>query len=655
MKKLSYEEYLDKVYGCWLGKCIAGTIGAPYEGMKQTNQLTFAPEMIEEMLPNDDLDLQVLWLSVLEEKGVSVTDEDLAKCFFEKNIKWPGEYACFRKNYARGIRPPYSGSYENVFYREGMGCPIRSEIWGMILPGNPHIAAELSVIDGTLDHEGDSVYFEKFWTAMVSAAFFESDVQKLIFEGLKEVPENSRAHALILDVASWCAAIADPYVIRSNIIGKYGHCDCTNSYQNIGFSLLALLKGGESPIEAGLLACNLGFDTDCTAGNSGSLLGLIHGASKLADYGIGECRFKLNLRYSRRTDSVRDLAEDTAKVGAHFLKARFRGAEPCVSLDGVTDLICDGEIPSVCIYNLYPTPPYIAPDESVEVDFEIKNNTSESIPLKLNAKAADEFDFSIERDSCVLPASGSVNVHGRVTCRATEYLEETNLFELQATRESGEHFTRSFGIIGKHASVWYGPFWENETEIDLDADGGKNRYSYCNVFTGKDVNERVDNMRRYQLNMITRFDKEYLSPAEISSPEAVPTAYEFRPKPAFLKGDKFETKDFSSFRGPAVYYLKQVYRLPEKRRICLFVGHTDAFELSLDGKLLLSNAKRENYTPENMHYYNLILDAGDHEFVFKLDAPTGNACFGMTLNVDDETGQYPHTRCATRIFKADNI
>ena len=68
MKKLSYEEYLDKVYGCWLGKCIAGTIGAPYEGMKQTNQLTFAPEMIEEMLPNDDLDLQVLWLSVLEEK-----------------------------------------------------------------------------------------------------------------------------------------------------------------------------------------------------------------------------------------------------------------------------------------------------------------------------------------------------------------------------------------------------------------------------------------------------------------------------------------------------------------------------------------------------------------------------------------------------------
>ena len=30
---LDYTRYLDKVYGCWLGKCIVGTVGAPYEGM----------------------------------------------------------------------------------------------------------------------------------------------------------------------------------------------------------------------------------------------------------------------------------------------------------------------------------------------------------------------------------------------------------------------------------------------------------------------------------------------------------------------------------------------------------------------------------------------------------------------------------------------
>ena len=43
---LDYTRYLDKVYGCWLGKCIVGTVGAPYEGMKQLLHLEFDEKMI---------------------------------------------------------------------------------------------------------------------------------------------------------------------------------------------------------------------------------------------------------------------------------------------------------------------------------------------------------------------------------------------------------------------------------------------------------------------------------------------------------------------------------------------------------------------------------------------------------------------------------
>ena len=94
---LTYKQYLDKAYGCWLGKCVAGTIGAPYEGMKQLLHLSFRSEMIEKMLPNDDLDLQVLWLKVLEEKGIYTTGDDLAAAFSKYNVFWPGEYAWFKK------------------------------------------------------------------------------------------------------------------------------------------------------------------------------------------------------------------------------------------------------------------------------------------------------------------------------------------------------------------------------------------------------------------------------------------------------------------------------------------------------------------------------------------------------------------------------
>jgi hypothetical protein len=111
MKQIDYAEYLDRTHGCWMGKCIGGAIGAPYEGAKELFHFEYNPEMIRNMIPNDDLDLQVLWLSVLEEKGIHFTSGDLADAFLNKCPYAPGEYAIFKKNYARGIHPPFSGSY----------------------------------------------------------------------------------------------------------------------------------------------------------------------------------------------------------------------------------------------------------------------------------------------------------------------------------------------------------------------------------------------------------------------------------------------------------------------------------------------------------------------------------------------------------------
>ena len=129
MKKLDYKTYLDKVYGCFLGKTVIGTLGAPFEGVKMPLELPFKPEMINTLLPNDDLDLQVIWYDVVKKHGEDFTSYDILRAFCEKYPGSPGEYSVMRKNYSRGIFPPYSGEYCNDFYVEGMGCPIRSEIW----------------------------------------------------------------------------------------------------------------------------------------------------------------------------------------------------------------------------------------------------------------------------------------------------------------------------------------------------------------------------------------------------------------------------------------------------------------------------------------------------------------------------------------------
>ena len=170
---IKYSDYLDKVYGCFLGKTVVGTLGAPFEGIKMPMELEFDRKMIDSMLPNDDLDLQVLWLDVVENIGPDFTSYDLLKRFCNYCSYSPGEYAVMRKNYNRGIYPPLSGIFCNDYYVNGMGCPIRSEIWACIAPGNPKKAADFASRDGILDHHGDSVYAERFFAALESAAFYK--------------------------------------------------------------------------------------------------------------------------------------------------------------------------------------------------------------------------------------------------------------------------------------------------------------------------------------------------------------------------------------------------------------------------------------------------------------------------------------------------
>ncbi|MDO8685123.1 MAG: ADP-ribosylglycohydrolase family protein, partial [Clostridiales bacterium] len=249
MKKIDYQRYFDKVCGCFQGKCIAGTIGAPYEGMKQLLDIQYAPALFENIMPNDDLDLQVLWLEVLEKKGVYFTSDDLADAFLELCPYSPGEYAIFKKNYRRGLHPPVSGWFNNKYYIEGMGCPIRSEIWACLAPGNPQLASELASKDGILDHSGNSVFAEQFLAVLEAEAFFENGIRKLIAIGLEHIPADSRIACLIKDVMCWCDQSDDWKQILKKIIQKYGHPDCTNLFQNIGVTIMALLLGRMNFVE----------------------------------------------------------------------------------------------------------------------------------------------------------------------------------------------------------------------------------------------------------------------------------------------------------------------------------------------------------------------------------------------------------------------
>ena len=74
--KLSYDVYLDKIYGCFLGKTVIGTLGAPYEGIKMPLELPFKPDYVGKNIPTSSSEIVRVRLSELDgEDSVEILEK----------------------------------------------------------------------------------------------------------------------------------------------------------------------------------------------------------------------------------------------------------------------------------------------------------------------------------------------------------------------------------------------------------------------------------------------------------------------------------------------------------------------------------------------------------------------------------------------------
>ena len=271
---LHSELYAEKVLGGWLGKSIGGTLGAPYEGKKEILNLSFYDPVPEGSVSNDDLDLQLVWLHVLQNKSLNLDVNDLAEAWLN-HITYPfDEYGVAISNLKKGIRPPISG-YHNNFFHDCLGAPIRSEIWAFISPAQPLKAMEYAYQDAIVDHAFDGVYGEVFLAAIESMAFVESRAEVLIDYGLAAIPENSRVARAVRDTVEWFHRGLSWQEIRELILLHHGHFNFTDCPQNIAFVILGWLCGGGDFEKSITTAVNCGYDTDCTGATLGAILGVI--------------------------------------------------------------------------------------------------------------------------------------------------------------------------------------------------------------------------------------------------------------------------------------------------------------------------------------------------------------------------------------------
>lgn len=219
--KLNYTEYLEKVKACWLGKNIGGTLGAPFEGKRGTFDVEYYTHDVSSgVIPNDDLDLQLVFLLAAEKYGKALRSEHLAEYWLSLiPVDW-SEYGQGKNNLRFGFMPPITGNFNNT-YKNSCGCFIRSELWACLNPGHPELAVKYAYEDGTVDHADEGVFGEVFCAAIQSAAFVESDTRELIEIGLSYIPESCAVAKAVRLAIDCCDSGYDWRECRRQILTQF--------------------------------------------------------------------------------------------------------------------------------------------------------------------------------------------------------------------------------------------------------------------------------------------------------------------------------------------------------------------------------------------------------------------------------------------------
>ena len=316
----SKEVMMDKIYGCWIGKNIGGTLGGPFEGNTDMQNIDwFVKDPAGNPLPNDDLDLQLLWLIMAEYYGLEhITFRHFGEMWLHAIAGPWGEYSNCRYNCQLGFFPPLSGACDNNALNRSNGAWIRAEIWACLCAGKPDDAIRYAYMDSSCDHVSDGVYAEMFVAAMEAAAFCESDIRKLIEIGLCKIPADCRlAETIKLAIKcydegkSWQEA-------RTAVVDLNEDMGWFQAPANVAFAVIGLLYGEGDFGKSICTAVNCGDDTDCTAATVGALLGIIQGGNAIPEKwkaAIGDAIIQHSLnKFSCPGNIPESLAELTARV-----------------------------------------------------------------------------------------------------------------------------------------------------------------------------------------------------------------------------------------------------------------------------------------------------------------------------------------------------
>jgi len=306
MTTLSKDVLKDKIKGGWAGQTIGVTFGGPYEFrfngtfIQDYQPLLWYDGYLKKTMLDipglyDDLYMDLTFVDVFEKYGLDAPVDSFANAFANAGyMLWHANQAA-RYNILNGIKAPMSGFWKNNPHSEDIDYQIEADYAGLMSPGMPNAATNISDKIGHIMNYGDGYYGGVFIGAMYSLAFTNSNMKYIVKEALKTIPVKSQFYQCINDVVNWHAKYPNDwhqnwFEIQKKWSGDIACPDGIFSPFNIdakvnsAYVVLGLLYGNGDFSKTLDISTRAGQDADCNPSSAGGILGTVLGYDKLPAY-----------------------------------------------------------------------------------------------------------------------------------------------------------------------------------------------------------------------------------------------------------------------------------------------------------------------------------------------------------------------------------
>jgi len=293
----------DKIKGGWAGQTIGVTFGGPYEfrfqgSFIQDNQpLHWKPGYVKEVMLNipglyDDLYMDLSFVEVIDRLGQDAPVDSFASAFAHAGYDlWHANQAA-RYNILHGIKAPQSGYWLNNPHADDIDYQIEADYAGLMSPGMPNAASEISDKIGHIMNYGDGWYGGIYVGAMYALAFTNKDINTIVEKALLAVPAQSTFRQCISDVIRWHKQYPNDwkqtwFEVQKKWADENGcpdgifHTFNIDAKVNSAYVVMGLLYGNGDFTKTLQVATRCGQDADCNPSTAGGILGALLGYDQI--------------------------------------------------------------------------------------------------------------------------------------------------------------------------------------------------------------------------------------------------------------------------------------------------------------------------------------------------------------------------------------